>query len=209
MKTPLKRELWFLQIDGTEFGPFTQPELEALIAGRKLKGTFYVWHEGMRNWEPASATAKLAHLAEYLGGRTHVHRERVAPAKKSFDGFQSRDLRVAARRALIATVSVETGPRTRFMIGICEDISLTGMQVILDAAHELRAGSPLTLRVDPLGLTKIQAFTVTGKVAWLKERRLGVAFGTLNPQHKRSLEHYLKSARERTQTSGREIEIGS
>lgn len=196
MTKPGSKVLWYMQIEGTEFGPFSTAEVESLIASRKLKGAIYVWRAGMTNFIPASACSDFSHLAIYLGGETAVKRHAAVKKKKL---LATNKRKGTDRRSLIATISVMTSPRTGFLIGVCEDISMTGMQIILDSTNEVEVGAELTLKVDPLGLTQVPAFQIRGKVVWVeaREMRMGFTFAELTSVAERSLSAYLKSAKDR------------
>lgn len=173
---------WFLQFDGSEYGPFSQGEIRVVLESGKVRGDLYVWREGMESWVPIQ---EVPELVQWL------QRSRAGgPA-----GGKAPDGRAAERFALIATVSV-IYENIRLVLGVCRDISATGMQILTN--HQPGpVGTMLSLSVTPGGGTGLKPFTVDAEVVRFLEDAQGfcVKFDNLSTQAREALAQYLKQAR--------------
>jgi hypothetical protein len=191
--------LWFLQFEGTEFGPISINELQTVVQTGKMRGTLYAWSKGMENWHPVSALEELSHLfqgaPQGLAARPPSRFNKVTPDHEG---------RGAARSALVATVWRLQGRKEREIIGICADISISGMQVVVDNSQAANdKGSQLELEIVPVGLSGLNAIRVQGKVVWKDSavHRIGVQFTQVSPKDSLLIESYVGKASETSHRS--------
>src|SRR6516162_2823299 len=107
---------WFLQFQGSKFGPLSMDEVKVILGSGKLTGPLYAWKQGMRDWE---AVERLADLAPF-----------VTSAKRETGG---KDQRRAKRIRFMAAVKFSgagAGRDLATFTGICRDLSRGGMQVM-------------------------------------------------------------------------------
>jgi hypothetical protein len=154
------REVWYMQMEGSEFGPLTTTEMQVILDKGTLNGKLYAWQPGMPKWLPIEEVGDLAKIAAQAA--------RIASGQES-----DKDKRGAKRMPLLATVEYEVdgGPVLR---GICRDISLTGMQVHA-SCRELTLGSGVRLVVFPVNENLMARFEVQARIARLHPS--GTSFG--------------------------------
>ena len=198
-----RRTLWYLQFDGTEFGPFVPEELAAILSSGKIRGELYAWCQSMPRWEPV---ADIPELAPYLPATAAAPRAAAqaspTPAQRP---ARPSDNRRKSRCPLMATVALVHSKQGRLPLGICSDVSPTGVQIICgDPQASFDHGETLKLEITPLGATGVRPFSVRAKVVWLKadSRKLGLTFTAIQEADRKALENYLT----RSADSGRRTE---
>jgi hypothetical protein len=156
----------------TDYGPFSVKQLKALFKENRINGKTLVFTSGMRDWK------LLADLPEY-----QTVFEELPPVIKDSDR------RVAARKPFIARLFIQNNKA--LFEGICRDISVGGMQVLIDNFNG-HAGDKITINVHPENSE--YHFTASGVVVRLLEGNSGFSFRFqgLSDEAKRSIEKYLQ-----------------
>lgn len=123
-KSKLKRarHLWYLQFEGSEFGPLTLEEVRVIQKSGRLKGKLYAWHEGMEHWIPVDQLPQLP--------------DGVDPTPEN-------ERRTGNRIPFLATVSFAGA------VGICRDLSPTGVQIFSNRFPGSK-GTPIDLALTPI-----------------------------------------------------------
>ena len=193
-----KKKLGYLQFDGTEFGPFTLAELENVMQTGKIKGTLYVWFTGMDNWLPVSSTEEVSNIFE---GTLSQDQKRLIKHQK-LEVMQKREERNNGRTPLIATVSLEQETGKLDNIGVCADISASGMQIIVTNNQAFKVEAIHRFQVMPLTVSGLSPFKMSGKVMWFNadEGRVGLRFVNNSAEDSRLLNRYLDEYRRKKTT---------
>src|SRR5579885_1229583 len=121
---------WFLQFQGSKFGPLSVDECKVVLGSGKLSGPLYAWKQGMRDWEA------IEHIPD------------LAPFVKV--SRPSEDQRGAKRIHFMATVKFAGAGAGRDLVtytGICKDFSKGGMQVMSNNNPGF-PGSLVTLSIE-------------------------------------------------------------
>ncbi len=185
---------WYLQYNGSEFGPFKAPEVERILASGRLTGAdIYLWSRELSNWVPVSAIPRFAKLVVDVNALTKT---RQVSSQLTIVRGHRREMRGPPRVPLIATVSLgQKGD----ILGVCEDISPSGMQVCLDSDQRLEGLGELRLWILPLGTTGLEGFWAKARLTWMNggARRAGFQFAQLDPRAQVALERYLAEAKRR------------
>lgn len=160
------RALWYVQFDGSEFGPMTMSEVAAILKRGKLTGQLLGWRSGFAKWLP------IAEIPEF---RAFF----AAPgAEPPFD------LRRADRKAFVATIrfaekTVEKAPEVH--TGVARDISATGMRITTNNVPKA-IGTQLIMSVEPVSIDSIPKFSVEAEVMRIVgDRIFAVRFSKVDP----------------------------
>jgi hypothetical protein len=206
-KPAVKKIPWFVQFDGSDFGPFSVTELETLLQSGKLKGRIHVWNRELDSWKPVESIAALKDLIKGLEiGPSTRSEDRIL--KKTPEPRRTREERQASRVPLLATVGLEVPHNQNpIPIGLCSDLSRTGMQVLLDTGDKIKddsfeKGKILHLQIWPDPSTQMDPVLVRCCVAWFnaQERRLGVEFVNLDDDIRIEITKYIRAVQERNET---------
>jgi hypothetical protein len=157
----------------TDYGPFSLKQLKQLFKENRINGKTFLFVPGMKEWKV------LADFPEYQ----EVFEE-TPPV------IQESDRRITVRKPFIARLFVQSN-RSVFE-GICRDISIGGMQVLLDN-FEGKAGDRITINVHPENSD--HHFTASGEVVRLLEGKSGFSFRFqgLTDEARRAIEKYLQA----------------
>jgi hypothetical protein len=184
VKNNSNESAWYLQFDGSEFGPFVPNEVIRIIKSNKLKGNLYAWRKGIPNWVPVKSLEQALEL---------VNREISQEIPDEFTPIaEGISQRLAKRTALVATIALIEGSK-KVILGVCSDISQTGMQLKTEDPHTLEASKSYALEIQPAGISRMKAFRVTAEVSWIdaEGKKIGFRFGKLMDSDLRNLEIYL------------------
>ncbi len=170
---PVEKKLqtreWFLFYNESQYGPFTEEEVQGLAGVGKITPESFVWKDGMSDWEKIGS---LAHFANYF--KTVVAKAAALEKTVSIDktGEQKR---VAPRKPILAKVIIAEGEK--ILVGVGRDISIGGMQVLSDYLPT-KIGARLKLNVSPPEPTNSSfvPFVAEGVVVRLLEDRRGFSF---------------------------------
>lgn len=176
--TPQGQE-WVLQSAGAEYGPYSLDELKLILRSGKLVGEKFVWKRGLVNWlrvEDHDDLAKKLPLALKQGANFVIER--------------GTNYRKSVRSTLIATVAIST--KEGKFIGICFDLSQTGLQVT-DLRATLQVNEVYDILIIPLTATGVQHFSATARVAWFDGAKQSAGFEFRDEIVKASVVNYLKA----------------
>jgi hypothetical protein len=155
-----------------DYGPFSVKQLKQLFKENRINGKTYIFATGMKDWKI------LADFPEY-----QEIFEELPPV------IQEADKRQAVRKPFVARLFIQNNKN--FFEGICRDISVGGMQVLMDNFNG-KAGDKITINVHPENSD--YHFTAAGVVVRLLDGRSGFSFRfqALSDEAKRAIEKYLQ-----------------
>lgn len=156
----------------TDYGPFSLQQLKQLFKENRINGKTFVFTSGMKEWKV------LADLPEYQ----EVFEELPPIIKEA-------DRRTATRKPFIARLFIQNNKK--LFEGICRDISIGGMQVLVDQFNG-QAGDKITINVHPENSE--YHFAASGVVVRLLEGNSGFSFRFqgLSDEAKRAIEKYVQ-----------------
>jgi hypothetical protein len=155
-----------------EYGPYSLDLLKKIFKENRINEKTYIFKPGMSNW---------LHLGE-IEGFSEVFNTKL---NKNFAEKRSN-----TRKPLIARIFMANGQEV--FEGICRDISLGGMQVLMDKAP-FSVNEKISLNVHP-GEDKYQ-FTANGEIIRILEGKSGFSFrfSNLSSEAKMAIENYLNN----------------
>ena len=156
----------------SDYGPFSLKQLKQLYKENRINGKTFIFTTGMKEWKV------MGDLPEYQD----IFQELPPPIKDT-------DRRTAARKPFIARLFVQNNKK--LFEGICRDISIGGMQVLVNDFKGL-AGDKISINVHPENSE--YHFTAAGLVVRVLEGNSGFSFRfqELNDEAKRSIEKYIQ-----------------
>ena len=170
----------YIQVSGSEFGPLSLQEFKSFLKKQQFKDTIYVWYTGLRAWFPLEDVV----MPKDIQNETNMSLKSPRQGVSLFKVLQGREMRMSKRRELIATVfRVESNKSLKVLIGVCADISQTGIQVWLENEVSLKKDEEVELEIIPISTARIGILKFTAKMKWYdtKELRAGFQFiGNLN-----------------------------
>lgn len=154
------------------YGPFTIAQLKKLFDENRINGKSLLFAQGMKEWKI------LADFPDYQ----EVFEE-LPPV------IQEEDRRTSVRKPFIARLFIQNNKK--LFEGVCRDISVGGMQVLLDDFGG-KAGDKITINVHPENSE--YHFAASGVVVRLLEGNAGFSFRFqgLSEEAKRAIEKYLQ-----------------
>lgn len=141
-----------------EYGPFSLELLKRLYDENRINGKTYVFCKEMKNWE----------LLGDMNGFEDVF-EDAPPVIKD------EDRRAFRRKPFIARMFIEN--ENRVFEGICRDISIGGMQVLVDH-FPVEVGKRVSINAHPENSE--YHFTASGEIVRKLEGGLGFSFRFIN-----------------------------
>lgn len=156
----------------SDYGPFSIRQLKQLFKENRINGKTFAFTNGMKEWK------LLADLPEYQ----EIFEEMPPIISES-------DRRNNLRKPFVARLFVQNNKKV--FEGICRDISIGGMQVLMDD-FQGTAGDRITINVHPENSDF--HFTASGVVVRLLEGNSGFSFRFqgLTDEAKRAIEKYLQ-----------------
>lgn len=156
----------------TDYGPFSVKQLKQLFKENRINGKTFIFATGMKEWKV------LADFPEY----TEIFEELPPVIKEA-------DKRTALRKPFIARLFIQNNKK--LFEGICRDISIGGMQVLLDHFNG-NAGDKITINVHPENSD--YHFTASGVIVRMLEGQSGFSFRfqALTDEAKRAIEKYVQ-----------------
>lgn len=189
---------WFLYYSSTQFGPFSESEIERFLEIGKIHGRVHIWKDGMSNWDLVENIQLFAPIVKELGGRRgQKHKISLDLDNKDVKLEQRRNLR-APLVAKIVMASGSSSSKSKSLgvsVGVCRDISTGGMQVLTDKIPG-KVGAHIKLNVSPSdGSSKsaMEPFVAEGVIVRILEdgRGFSFRFEKLNDQARESIESYI------------------
>lgn len=159
-------------VAATDYGPFSLEQLKQLFKENRINGMTYLFSKGMKEWK------LLADLPEY-----QEIFEELPPV------IQESERRTTVRKPFIARLFIQNNKNV--FEGICRDISIGGMQILLDHFSG-KAGEKITINVHPENSD--YHFTASGVVVRILEGNSGFSFrfSGLTDEAKQSIEKYVQ-----------------
>lgn len=141
-----------------EYGPFSIDLLKKLYDENRINGKTFVFSKRMKNWQP---------LADVQGFEQVF--EDTPPEIKD------EDRRAFLRKPFIARMFI--GDEKEVVEGICRDVSIGGMQVLVDN-FPIEVGKRVTINAHPENSE--YHFTASGEIVRKLEGGLGFSFRFIN-----------------------------
>lgn len=155
-----------------DYGPFSLKQLKQLHKENRINGKTFVFTTGMKEWKI------LGDLPEYQ----EIFEELPPVIKEA-------DRRTAARKPFVARLFIQNNKK--LYEGICRDISIGGMQVLVDQFAG-QTGDKITINVHPENSE--YHFAASGVVVRILEGNSGFSFRFhgLNDEAKRAIDKYVQ-----------------
>ncbi len=162
---------WFLYYNDSQFGPYTEDEIEGMAGIGKITGETFAWKDGLADWEKIGSLSHFSSLFKpgvVTAPMAGIHSAAAASEKGS-------EKRAYSRKPVLAKVILAEGDK--IIVGMARDISIGGMQVLSDFVPS-KAGSKLKLNVSPAEPNNplFTPFVAEGIVVRLHEDRRGFSF---------------------------------
>lgn len=174
---------WFLYYNDSQYGPFTEDEVNGLAGVGKVTPESFVWKDGMSDWE------KIGSLAHFKSAFRSAPAAAAAPA-----GTQIDEKRQTQRKPILAKILIAEG--TKIIVGMGRDISIGGMQVLSDFVPP-KIGARLKLNISPPEPThpSFSPFVAEGLVVRLHDDKRGFSFrfDELSPSARQIIERLHQS----------------
>ena len=153
-----------------EYGPYSINQLKRAYKERRINDKSYIFIPGMQNWVLLGDSPLFSQLSS-------------APVT-----LTEQDRRKSVRRPVTANIIFHNNQKV--FDGICRDISIGGMQVLV-GNFSARIGEGVTLNVHPDNSS--HSFTAKGKIVRLLDGGQGFSlrFSELDQQAKESLLSYI------------------
>ena len=198
---------WFLYYNDSQFGPFTEEEINRFLSIGKINERVHAWRSGMGNWtrlqdiEVFGSQPSPAPVREVTKAGSHSQGRGGAQSSKQFSDSssarpektktQSRppEQREAPRRPMVAKILLHNNRSVTE--AVCRDISVGGMQVLTDAIPGA-VGSKIRLNVSS---GSIDPFVAEGEIVRILEDSRGFSFrfSGLSDTAKKAIEKYIVS----------------
>lgn len=174
-----KEELraWFVYVDDTQYGPFSDPEVESMIEAGRITASTYMWKKGFPDWQLASTIDRWA--GEIASGTmAHALAEQV-----------NKDKRSTPRKPFEAKILLTDGKEVGW--ALCRDISIGGMQMLAERSPGA-VGTKLKLNITSMGMS-VPGFACEGTVVRVLEdgRGFSFRFTSLPEDAKLAIEKYI------------------
>jgi hypothetical protein len=156
----------------SDYGPFNLKQLKQLFKENRINGKTYIFSPGMKEW------MIMADLPEY-----QEIFEELPPV------IQEVERRSNVRKPFIARLFIQNDKK--LFEGICRDISIGGMQVLLDDFRG-KTGDQISINVHPENSE--YHFTADGVVVRILEGNSGFSFrfNNLNDEAREAIEKYVE-----------------
>jgi len=156
----------------SDYGPFTLKQIKQLFKENRINGKTYLFIKGTNNWK------MLADFKDYQ----EIFEEMPPVIKES-------ERRMGIRKPFIARLFIHNNKN--FYEGICRDISVGGMQILVDD-FKGNVGDRITINVHPENSN--YHFAASGVVLRLLEGNSGLSFRfqDLSGEAKIAIEKYIQ-----------------
>jgi PilZ domain/GYF domain 2 len=170
-----KEELrtWYIYLDEANYGPVSDREVASLIQSGRVTPATFLWQKGFADWQQAKDVEQWGQ-----------HFPKAAPAAAA----KPVEKRATPRKPFETRILLTDGKEVGW--AICRDVSVGGMQVLMDHAPG-PVGTVLRLNVNPQpGMT---GFACEGVVVRILEdgRGFSFRFSSLSVDAKAAIERYI------------------
>ncbi len=161
-------KIWFLSLKSTQYGPYTEDEIRQLLSKKKVTASDYAWMHPMATWK------KLCDIELFGLAKPAIER------------------RASVRRPMVAKIYM--ADTRRVLVGVCRDISIGGLQVLIDPLPG-DAGTHLKMNISPSGGKDFMPFVAQGEIVRILEDSRGFhfRFDELTKQAQNAIESYIRS----------------
>ena len=186
---PIKKQpVWYLQFEGSEFGPMTAAELNAIVKSGKLSGKLLAKSDQNPNWHSVDEIKEPV-----LEGEETKINEAPSPSEE-----RGEDRRRNVRVPFVGTIHFrrvdKEGNKGSRKTGICRDLSEHGMLVFSSQAPT-KVGTHLIIEVHPIDTTVLPNFSCRATVSnLLKGGAFSIKFDNLDEEMRDYLHKFLLSA---------------
>jgi hypothetical protein len=154
---------WIVQFENSEFGPFSSEETVRVVHSQSLQGKIRVRRFDLSSWYSVNTFLQVLNNPHGFNDET-----------KGSLLNEKRD-QYAKRCPVLATVSVFHSNKN-FILGVCCDISLTGMQIFNSAHLKVTTGQRLNLLVIPVSSTQLNKIETAATVVWVTDEPAKIGF---------------------------------
>lgn len=184
---PASARTWFFHHQGSQYGPFSEDEVQQFLVSGRINADVFAWKQGMENWQ------KIKELSVFAG---HARTSLKTPSKKT--ETKKSEQRTAPRQPLLAQIIISDDQTV--IVGVCRDISVGGLQVLADSIPG-KVGTQLKMNISPSGKSSgqpIEPFVAEGVIVRILEdgRGFSFRFKKLNDRARNAIEAYIESASE-------------
>jgi hypothetical protein len=178
---------WFLFYADSQYGPFSQEEVERFLQAGRIHSRVHIWKDGMGGWE------RLENISTFKSAVAQA-RPQLGVPEDTATRIQ-REQRSAPRAPLVAKIILASDENVS--VAICRDISVGGMQVLTDRIPG-PVGSKVKLNVsstENTGKLPLDPFVAEGVVVRILEDRRGFSFrfDKLPESARKAIEAYIGS----------------
>ena len=161
--------------DEVEYGPYAIDLLKKLFEQKRINAKTFAFIKGMNNWQVLGDFTDFSEVFE------------DAPPP-----IEDKDRRASKRKPFIARMYIEN--RKEVFVGICRDISIGGMQVLVDHFPG-SVGDKISINVHPENTD--YNFVADGNIVRSLEGGQGFSFRFINlsPESQSAIMRYLESER--------------
>ncbi|MGK5086952.1 GYF domain-containing protein [Bdellovibrionota bacterium FG-2] len=202
--------IWFLFYNDSQFGPFSQAEVQRLLSIKKIHPRVHVWRDGLSEWNrledvqefktksvaPPPFAPALAPAFPKINSKLNSKMKMaiVQPAEKV--AAKPADRRLAPRRPLLARVLMTNGEM--LAPGICRDVSVGGMQVLSDhlpgpVGARVRLNVSMAGEVGAIKGARFSPFVAEAEIVRVLEDKRGFScrFKKISEDARKSIEAYI------------------
>jgi hypothetical protein len=189
-KNPADARCWYLHYQDSQFGPFSQKEIQHSLKVGKLNGRIHAWKQGMKTWE------RLERIEPFKDNISSPPSMPSLPQanKKLADTFHV-ESRKNPRRPLVAKILISD--EQSVIVGVCRDISVGGLQVLTDKVPG-KVGARFKMNISPSSDNSenpIEPFVAEGVIVRILEdgRGFSFRFDRISGKSKLAIESYINS----------------
>ena len=171
--------VWFLQFEGTEFGPLATEEVIQIVKAGKLKGELFARRDGVAQWTPV---VQVPELGGKVGKASRTGEERR----------RHRRVTVVATAVFSPADGTAAGKAARFM-GVCRDVSTSGV-LVMSSVVPGGIGSKIRLEIQSAPSSLLPSFKCEATIRRILSDGHGFAveFDALQPQEFELVQNYIQ-----------------
>jgi hypothetical protein len=174
---------WFLYYSDSQYGPFSQEEVERFLLVGRIHRKVHVWRDGMKSWE------RIEEVPAFRDAVVDSLKPKATPSPSEDTGRIQREQRASPRAPLVAKIMVAFDQS--LSVAMCRDISVGGMQVLTDKLPG-DVGARVKLNVSS---EHMEPFVAEGIIVRILEDKRGFSFrfDRLPDTARRAIETYVAS----------------
>jgi len=171
---------WYLQVEGSKFGPLALKEVGLVLKSGKLPGKVFGWRDGLKKWIPVDSIAEIQNFLNL-----------TAAGDKSPAAIKRNSIRVPLMATVRFSFYTQDQDSAVHFSGICRDISIDGI-LIVSEGFLVKQGDIIDLEISPADSTSLPEFRARGEVVRLvpEENGFAVLFKNLAAETKAALKRH-------------------